>query len=159
MKFDQFAFWLQGHFELQDHFDSSSLAEAEHRKNQFLTTTQVGCIKNHIKLYFECCSRENLEPKPFICWLDGSLAYFEKLPSPQQEELILELRKRLNNLFIHAIDSTLPGDKESLQDIHDGVDVDVGNNTGKGEKKEQPIRRGKSLDGRPGGGRGRRLMC
>jgi hypothetical protein len=142
MKFDQFAYWLQGHFELQDHFSDETLANSKENKNQFLTGMQVDCIKNHIQLHFECVKREKADPDPFICWLDGSLTYFENLPTTQQETLVVEVKTRLNNLFIHKIDPKMPGDKKSLQDIHDG-------------KKTTDRRR----PPRSGGGRELRLMC
>jgi len=155
MKFDQFAFWLQGFFEITDHFSEKTLAQAKTRKDQFITAHQVECIKNHIQLHFECCLREDTRPNQFICWLDGSLTYFDYLPQPQQEALVLEIRKRLNSLFEHVIDPQMPGDKKSLQDIHDG----------KGGKKPAPKKvtgRGKALEFRPGSrrdGRDRRLTC
>jgi hypothetical protein len=153
MKFDQFAYWLQGYFELGDHFDAESLEASKTKKaTPFLTITQVQCVKSHIQLHFECVLRENEQPEPFICWLEGSLNYYDKLPVPEQANVVREIRERLNNLFIHKIDPQMPGDKDSLQDIHDG----------KGSKEKPPKRqgRGKALERRGGGsGRDRRLMC
>jgi hypothetical protein len=176
MKFDQFAYWLKGYFELVENVEN--LEECPDCSTQFPTTTpsrltasQVACIKNHIQLHLECALREEVQPEPFICWLDGSLLYFDKLPQSNQESLVLEVKARLNNLFIHKIDTALPGDKKSLQDIHDGkgekkirpkkpIGRDI--HDGKGEKKirpKKPIGRGKALERRPGEGRDRRLMC
>ncbi len=160
MKFDQFAYFLQGYFEITGSVESRQ--ECPDCNTQFstvtpssLTASQVACIKNHIKLHLECALREEIQPEPFICWLDGSLLYFDKLPQEDQENLVLEIKERLNNLFIHKIDPKMPGDKESLQDIHDGK----GSVKKSDEEKVKSVGRGKALERRPGNGRDRRLMC
>jgi len=112
MKFDQFAYWLQGYFEITE-------GEAS------LTTSQVSKIKNHILLHMECSHREKIDPNTFICWLNGAITFYEDLPKEKQEELVKEINQKLNNLFIHKIDPKMPGDKDSLQNIHDGgIDYD-----------------------------------
>jgi hypothetical protein len=163
MRRDQICYWLQGHFEIGDHFGKESLADPT--KNQFLTDTQVVCIRNHVQLHFECARREKEEPGPFISWLDGALTYFEHLPQPQQEQLVLEIRKRLNAIFIHVIDPAMPGDKASLQAIHDGVAKAVAED-GEAKPPESKDRTESKRRGRPGprgglnrGGRETRFMC
>lgn len=143
MKFDQFAYWLQGHFEL------GALTAGVY--SRILTTAQARSIKAHIQLYLECASREEENLEPFICWLDGILTYYDKLPEFEQESLVVELQKRLNNLFEHKIDPHMPGDKNFLQDIHDGETP----------KAPAPIFDPPRPDPnwRGSGGRGRKMMC
>ena len=159
MKFDNFCYWLQGHFEIRDHFSQNSLNVLVKEKNPehlFLTALQVKCIRDHIKLHLECSLRNDISPEPFICWLDGILTHHSELSDEIQRDVVVEIRDRLNNLFIHKIDPQLPGDKDSLQDIHDGKVSD-----GKGKKKQlfkRPEGRGKALE-RRARDRDRRLMC
>lgn len=157
MRFDHLAYWLQGHYEFQKHYSKETLAETGKPKN-VLTSTQVACIKNHIQLHYECCLREDIDPDQFVCWLEGALGFYDALPYETKEELVVELQERLDKLFVHKIDPQLPGDKDSLQDIHDGK------KDGKGEDKlsfGKFTGRGKALEKGPHGrdGRGRRLMC
>lgn len=158
MKRENFCYWLQGHFELQDHFNEESRADPA--KNQFLTPGQVKCVKSHVQLHLECSQRNNEEPGPFISWLDGALIHFEHLPSEKQEALVLEMRKRLNSIFVHVIDPAMPGDKPSLQAIHDGK-IKAGEKLPKDPKSKDPPKRKPrgGLDRRGPGGTPTRYMC
>ena len=55
----------------------------------------------------------------FCYWLQGYFEISEETPqlSPKQIEII---KNHLNLVFKHEIDDMYPGDKQELQEIHDG---------------------------------------
>jgi hypothetical protein len=108
MRSDQFAFWLQGWFELNEEagqtvFDYDNVYQCLYP-----------CIRSHLKLVFE------LEPNPSkLCvWLDG---YLEAVYNPFDftSTHLLAIKARLDNEFIHVIDKSYPPEKTAaLNAIH-----------------------------------------
>lgn len=120
MKQDEFAYWLQGYFELRENDNP-------------LTLAQGICIRNHLELV----KTSNITPifgkktataamKPitgFCAWLDGALemaghSAVDGLLSTISLNLI---KNKLAAEFVHVIDPKSPGDKEVLQAVHDGL--------------------------------------
>jgi len=114
MKQDQFCFWLQGHFELNP--------EAGIEGNQL---TQ---IRAHLELVKKCSVDKRKNPVPisgFCAWLDGALdlapTYVIDDITKVLPEAVEAIKNKLNDEFQHVIDPQMPGDKEELQAVHDGL--------------------------------------
>jgi len=110
MKFDQFAYWLQGYFELRNDHCSLSLE-------------QVSKICNHIKLVETCSKNEPIHS--MLGFLKGLLFQYEAASSNQRVAIAQKIQKELSELFKHEIDPKMEPDpkfREELQRIHDGLE-------------------------------------
>lgn len=126
-----FAYWLQGYFELKDTEPGGVIK---------LTGAQVTIIKNHLKLVRETAKRRKKSVEPFIVWVDTAIdvAVEAKMDN---EVLTTLIRKKLVDTFIHVIDPNYGKHKDELLDVHDG-----------GKPREVPKPALHSPDWHPSGG-------
>lgn len=114
-----FCFWLQGAFEL------GSLVE--------LSADRVAMVRNHLLLVFACRVEDEEQDPPqdhvdafmFCLWFMGWIA--ASGPGAMSREKTKLVRAKLDGLFEHAIDPTMPGNPVKLQQLHDGT-LQVGKN-------------------------------
>lgn len=105
MEYRDFVYWLQGYFELGG--------------SQTLNKEQVKKVYNHLKMTFKYNEKNEKSSKArdFAFWLDGVI-------SQQSEGLILmtcpEIARRLNNVFEHEIDPSMPDPTKELTALHTG---------------------------------------
>lgn len=107
MKAVEFAYWLQGYFELS--IGGVSVAPI------ILSEKQIQIIKNHLALVREV-DRDN----SFTSWLNGILEAIE-LGLKIDEKATAKIQERLNSCFQHEIDTTYKGDPKKLAEIHAGT--------------------------------------
>ena len=107
-----FCFWLQGAFEL------GGLVE--------LSPVRVAMVRNHLLLVFACRAEDEEQDQPqshvdtfmFCLWLMGWIGASGPTMSREKTKAI---REKLDDLFEHAIDPTMPGNPIKLQKLHDGA--------------------------------------
>jgi hypothetical protein len=98
----EFAYWLQGYFELSP---EGAIV---------LSERQIQIIKNHLALV-----REVDKDNSFTSWLNGILEAID-LGLRIDEKATTKIQERLNNCFQHEIDPTYKGDPQKLAGIHAG---------------------------------------
>lgn len=105
-----FAYWLQGYFELSDTMPGGVIK---------LSGAQVTTIKRHLKLVRETAKKRKKGVEPFILWIDTAIdvAVEAKMDS---EMLTALLRKKMADTFIHVIDPKYGKHKEELLAVHAG---------------------------------------
>ena len=108
MKAVEFAYWLQGYFEL-------SIGGATSVVPVVLSEKQIQIIKNHLALVREV-DRDN----SFTSWLNGILEAIE-LGLKIDEKATAKIQEHLNNCFQHEIDPTYKGDSKKLAEIPAGT--------------------------------------
>lgn len=112
MKADQFAYWLQGHFEIG--------AAATGGLDDGLSADQVTCILNHASLVMKCdWQSPTSKTHHFVTWVRGLLSGFtDGLPNEQRDLM----RCTLNDVFAHEIDPSFESGEvthQLLQEFHD----------------------------------------
>ncbi len=112
MRAREFAFWLQGFFEI----DGSTNA---------MTTRQAKDIVAKIeKVDMTATANDDSDKKAqaFVQFANGALSPVFYMPQENQaaflEGVTARLRKDLNDLFVHAIDATIPGDQSQHRRAH-----------------------------------------
>jgi len=114
MKNAEFAYWLQGFFEIQ---------EASGNKVSVVSKEQLNIIRNHLNLTKEA----DQEYADFILWADGFLTGHEHSDETDLKgKKLVAFREELNKNFKHVLDNRF-GDKETLQKLHDGLKKTVDN--------------------------------
>jgi hypothetical protein len=113
MQYRDFAYWLQGYFELTE---STSINQK-----------QLQIIKNHINLTLKFNERNDhaisSKAKDFVKWFDGFLfSYNENLIVSD----IKPVADKLNSVFEHEIDASMPDKDGKLQITHDGFHSNTG---------------------------------
>jgi hypothetical protein len=94
MKSDQFAFWLQGWFEL----------EAPSRANAHRTSL----IRAHLSMVFA----HERRPSEFCQWLRELFQHDN--PPTLEEETLGAIRQQLSREFIHVIDPSYPAEQQPM---------------------------------------------
>jgi hypothetical protein len=107
MKATEFAYWLQGYFEIKG-------GDAP------LSNTQAQQILQKAKTVKADATPVEVQSRSFVDYAAGMLfpASLEEQPDKFLSAVTRELKTKLNDLFIHAIDPTLPGDQEKLRETH-----------------------------------------
>ena len=125
MKSTDFAYWLQGFFEL------SHLTEAPRPLELVLQKNHYECIQDHINLVK---TYEGEKVLPFVHWLEGFIAGYlvssttddSNTGYKQAVNTTKEIQTRLGNLFAHEIDPSYGKEKEkqeALNKAHNGPEV------------------------------------
>ena len=104
----EFAYWLQGRFEL----DARDLTRAE---------TEVVFKRASVVKMPESANVAESRAVAFVGLAKG----LSGTPGIAPEVLSMTLRKELNDLFVHAIDQSYKGDQSKFNDLHNG-DKDEG---------------------------------
>jgi hypothetical protein len=100
MKSSEFAYWLQGWFELQE--------------PHYAGATQTALMRAHLALVFAC----DPTPSGFCCWLRNW--FHHENPPVLGDESITAIRDELQKEFIHVIDPSYPN-QDVLNAIHGSV--------------------------------------
>jgi hypothetical protein len=107
MKAAEFAYWLQGYFEIKG-------------GDTPLTNAQATQVLQRAKAVKAGADTVEAQAHSFADYAAGLL--FPVSVEEQSDKFLAsvtkELRTKLNNLFVHAIDPTLPGDQEQLRQTH-----------------------------------------
>lgn len=107
MKARAFSFWLQGYFEING-------------DDKPLSVQQMCQIRARLDKVDPGFSEGQISA--FEAWLRGSLDTVQLLPQIQQEAIAaavtVEIKQRLNNVFVHAIDPTITGDQNQHRRTH-----------------------------------------
>lgn len=102
MKSSEFAFWLNGWFELQ----------APRRADEHKTAL----IRSHLALVFA----HEREPSEFCQWLRE--LFHHDNPPTLEEETLGAVREHVSREFLHVIDPSYPAEQQpKLNAIHGGV--------------------------------------
>lgn len=110
-----FCYFLQGYFELMSAGKGADYAPP-------FNFEIYKCIQNHLKLVFKC-EEYNISTSYTFCHRLDTLLEFESYEDFNERRLV-NIRNQLNGIFIHEIDNTFTGDKQELQQIHDGDKYD-----------------------------------
>lgn len=104
MKAVDFAYWLQGYFEMTGEGAALTAAQAEkiHLKAK---TVEAGT------------SPSEAEARNFVSFAQGVLM-LARQPGADLGLATATLKTRLNDLFVHAIDPTMQGDQQQLRRTH-----------------------------------------
>ena len=110
MKATDFAYWLQGFFEISEYDPNLSKKQAL----QILEKAQS--VK---------AGTDPVETKVqnFVSYTQGVLTSLTYAPKEENnleflKKVTVDLKERLNNIFIHAIDPAVPGDQQQLRKTH-----------------------------------------
>jgi hypothetical protein len=108
MKAVEFAYWLQGYFEI----DGTA---------PVLTTSQLRKINARAEAVQAGTDAAELSAKSYVDFTKGALSLLP--PSGEADAgmargISENLRTRLNDLFIHAIDPAIKGDQSQLRKTH-----------------------------------------
>jgi hypothetical protein len=104
MKSNEFAYWLQGWFEIGE----GPLAMSPRQKR---------LVRDHLDLVFKHEGDSGIAVSGFCQWLDG---VFTVVGSKQFDtDLLAMVQERLNKEFLHVIDQTYPAEQQdALNTIH-----------------------------------------
>jgi hypothetical protein len=108
MKAVEFAYWLQGYFEI------NGGAEA-------LTTVQARQVLHRAGTVTAGRDEVEIKAASFIAYTQGILFPVTQAVPPSQEFLkmaTVDLKNKLSDLFIHAIDSSYAGDQAQFGAAH-----------------------------------------
>lgn len=107
MKAAEFAYWLQGYFEIKG-------GDAP------LSNAQASQILQRAKAVKADAGPVEAQAHSFADYAAGLL--FPVSVEDQSDKFLAsvtrELKTKLNDLFVHAIDPTLPGDQDQLRETH-----------------------------------------
>ncbi len=109
MRAREFAFWLQGYFELDGTTSPLSVQQAK------LVLAKAGKVE---------AGTDPVEQSAgaYIHFAKGALSSVEYLDAADQVKVLAgitnKLRSDLNNLFVHAIDPSMPGDQQQHRSKH-----------------------------------------
>ena len=81
----EFAYWLQGFFELSN--------------SNILSEEQVGIIKEHLQKVSSGTAGIQMHPNEFVYWLEG---FFELNNSNLSEEQVATIKEHLQKVFSHS---------------------------------------------------------
>lgn len=95
----EFAYWLQGFFEITE------------TKVTELSVGQVNMINKHLELVFKC----DKTPSIFCSWLKG---FVEACDKPMKEDKLTIVRLKLHNEFQHVIDPSYSDDSDFLSNLN-----------------------------------------
>ena len=95
----EFAYWLQGYFEIS----TTEIKE--------LSVSQVEMIHKHLDLVFKC----DKTPSAFCLWFKGFLEAGDK---PMKEKHVLILKAKLQGEFQHVIDPSYSDDSDFLSNLN-----------------------------------------
>lgn len=121
MKSTEFAYWLQGFFEL------NHLTEGTGLKDLILQKGHYECIQDHINLVK---TYESEKVMPFVHWLEGFIAGYlvssttddNNAEYTRAVNTTKEIQTRLGNLFAHEIDPSYGKEKqEAMNKVHSGA--------------------------------------
>ena len=102
----QFAFWLQGYFEIQGGTPS-------------LNTNQAQAVLKKAQAVRAENSEAEREAGAFVAFTEGTLSVALEARDPALlTSTTGRLATKLNDLFIHAIDPTIQGDQTHLRRTH-----------------------------------------
>jgi len=104
MKAVDFAYWLQGYFEVAGEGTTMTAAQAE-KISQKAKTVDAGS------------GPAEAEARNFVSFTQGVLV-LAKQPGADLALVGTTLKTRLNELFLHAIDPAVPGDQPQLRRTH-----------------------------------------
>lgn len=112
MKASEFAYWLQGYFEIQGG------AEA-------LTATQAQKIYDRTQKIAPAQTDVDAKAQSFVSFAQGVLLMAtQNAGDANTLKFVTDtLRTKLNDTFIHAIDPSYAGDQTHFQHTHDGGPV------------------------------------
>lgn len=114
MRAREFAFWLQGYFEINGTDAALTPAQAKTVLAKAEKTDLSGA------------DAADQKAAVFVSYAKGALASVNYVQPADQQSVLKgvtdKLRSDLNDLFIHAIDPTLPGDQQKHRDAHRPAD-------------------------------------
>ena len=108
MKAVDFAFWLQGHFEIKG-------------DNAPLTRQQADVVLKKAQTVVAGPGAAEAQAQVFVSFAQGALLMATQSPVLDNGALTFAtdtLRNKLNDLLVHAIDPTIKGDQEQLRRTH-----------------------------------------
>lgn len=106
MKHAEFAYWLQGAFEILE--------------PEYLTAKQAGIIIAHLNLVRKIEGSNNDFEMELRGMLEAAIMAMNEVTTP----VLDAIKEKLNGLFRHEIDPSYEGDPQELQAIHDGLKPD-----------------------------------
>jgi hypothetical protein len=106
MKAVEFAYWLQGYFEIEG---SSSV----------LTQAQLSSIKERAEKVQASRDQVELQAKSFVDYVLGAISAVPARRDEQARATVSQnIRQKLNDLFVHAIDPSYSGDQTHFNQTH-----------------------------------------
>lgn len=108
MKAVEFAFWLQGYFEI-----SGGTPE--------LSGDQLRTISKKAETVKAENSPAEQSAKSYVDYLRGALSLLPEggpVDTGMAKNISANLQGKLNDLFVHAIDPSIQGDQQRFRDIH-----------------------------------------
>jgi hypothetical protein len=118
MNATEFAYWLQGYFEIKEAADTDGRLNADTIGT--LSRSQAQAVLKMAESVKPGTSSIETQAQNFVMYAQGALSTI-KFQTPTLEFLVattLNLKSRLNDLFLHAIDPALPGDQTVHREAH-----------------------------------------
>lgn len=103
MKSTEFAYWLQGWFEIGE-------------GPLVMSSRQKQIIRKHLDMVL----KHDSSISPFCAWVDGVLTALGE--NDLDAEMLAKVQERLNNQFLHVIDKSYPAEQQKVLNIIHGND-------------------------------------